>query len=130
MIKSHQEGSMINTPYNRPSISPALSLSEEQAKMNAIREKMNLLKKQQQPTEASIPSEVTPSQSTGTSSLPLPPVELPLSVVKRMNQEEKIYTESDLTVEKARAAHRAIEDCKVEIQLLIKTNSQLEEEIV
>ena len=104
--------------------------------MNAIREKMNLLKKQQQqqqqqqPTEASIPSQVTPSQSTGTSSLPLPPVELPLSVVKRMNQEEKIYTESDLTVEKARAAHRAIEDCKVEIQLLIKTNSQLEEEIV
>ena len=94
---------------------------------------MNLLKKQQQqqqPTEASIPSQVTPSQSTGTSSLPLPPVELPLSVVKRMNQEEKIYTESDLTVEKARAAHRAIEDCKVEIQLLIKTNSQLEEEIV
>lgn len=127
MVKSRQEGLMIHDDKYRPSVEP-VPISKDQEKVNAIRER---IKANAIPETPKIQQSITKAgPSVGMASFPVPPVQLPASVVSRIAKEERVYTETDLYIEKARAVHKAIEEYTVEIEILKQTNEKIEKENV
>lgn len=127
MMKSRQEGLMIRDEKYRPSVEP-VPISKDQEKVNAIRER---IKANAIPETSRMESTITKSgPSVGMASFPVPPVQLPGSVISRIAKEERVYTETDLYIEKARAVHKAIEEYVVEIEILKQTNEKIEKENV